>query len=86
MARKPTKDRTSMSLDIDLLEALNEVKPKRENMSPFVNDLLRAVVVPPSFFHQLKRAHSLSGNNDDIFDTIREILDESSKEIIENKG
>ena len=86
MAKKSNKKRTSMSLDIDLLEALNEVKPKRENMSPFINDLLKAVVIPPNFFHQLEKAHSLCEDNEDIFDTIREILDDGSKEIIKKKG
>ena len=83
MARnKPT---TTISLEKTTLELLDKIIPSRENRSNFIEDMILAVIHSETFYKQLKRAHALI-ENDDIFETINELLDDGSKDIIKRNG
>lgn len=76
--KKPT---STISMNKTTWELLDKIIPHRENRSNYIEDMILAVIRSEAFFRQVKRAHALSGN-DDIFDTIHELLDDGLKDII----
>ena len=79
--KKPT---STISMKNTTWELLDKIIPHRENRSNYIEDMILAVICSEAFFKQVKMAHALSGN-DDIFDTIHDILADGSKEIIKKR-
>lgn len=75
---KPT---TTVSMQKTTFDLLDRTIPSRENRSNFIEDMILAIVHSDEFYRQLKRAHSLT-ENEDIFDTVHEIVKDGVREIL----